>query len=130
MSTDFNLMCEYKETKDFKWEAYKNPNGTVWDSKFWGISCIKRAFMSKNGHNNNQEKFSKGVEDLYGHYRQLSIVDNLSFDFEYLNSDEMIILSEFEELNSKTVMFMPLNTPTNSIKPLPSKSKVEVIITS
>ena len=95
MSTDFNLMCEYKETKDFKWEAYKNPNGTVWDSKFWGISCIKRAFMSKNGHNNNQEKFSKGVEDLYGHYRQLSIVDNLSFDFEYLNSDEMIILSEF-----------------------------------
>ena len=94
MSTDYNLMCEYKETENSKWKAYKIDN-KVWDSKFWGISCIKNAFMRKNGHDNDIKDESKGIEDLYGHYRQLSLVKDLSFDFQYIDADDMLTLSEF-----------------------------------
>ena len=95
MSTDYAMMCEVKKEENSKWEAYTTPTGEVWESKFWGISCIKSAFMRNNGHNNNQVEFSKDIENLYGHYRQLSICKDLYFNFEYLDSYGMNILSEF-----------------------------------
>lgn len=95
MSTDFRLMIEYKEDEDSKWKGLLDEDRKLWDSEYWGISCIKSAFLSRNGYFNDQCEFSEEVINKYGKHFELSIVRDMNIDLTYAYAKNMQIIGDF-----------------------------------
>lgn len=91
MSTDYHLMCQYKENNIWKPLRF---NGEIWESNYWGISAIKNTFFYQNENFDKAEIIS---EEILKHwdYCEFYEVLSLKFNFTYCESKDIGINIEF-----------------------------------
>ena len=110
MSTDYHLICQYKEND--VWKPLKF-NGEIWESNYWGVSSIKSSFFIQNENFCNAEIISDDIFKNWD-YCEFWEVLSLKLNFSYCEAEDIDINIEFlkeikdiiNSLKGKEYMFL------------------------